>query len=122
MASAVAGRTAFLFTVTDPFSALLCGSTDRDAVPGKSQMVRVDQSFMDRNIQELLSIEPKNRKKIERFQAPAFQQGKESGSHEGRIAGSLIAFLLPFGGFILGKRSLGERLPKASSQMREKKS
>ena len=31
---------------------------------------------------------------------PAFQQGKKPGSHAGRVAGSLIAFLFAFGSFL----------------------
>ena len=31
---------------------------------------------------------------------PAFQQGKKLGSHAGRVAGSLIAFLFAFGSFL----------------------
>ena len=39
MAFAVAGRTAFFLAIADPFFSLLCGSTDRSAVSGKSQIV-----------------------------------------------------------------------------------
>ncbi|WP_251496991.1 hypothetical protein [Otoolea muris] len=97
MMPAVTGRTAFFFAVADALFALLCGSTDRGAVPGKSQMVRVDQIFMDGKIQELLFIKPENEKKrIFRFELPAFQQRKKFGSHAGRITGSLTALLFSF--------------------------
>ena len=39
MALTVTGRTAFLLTIADTLFSLLCGSTDRGAVTGKSQMV-----------------------------------------------------------------------------------
>ena len=35
-------------TVTQTFSALQCGSTDRSTITGKSQMVWINQSFPDR--------------------------------------------------------------------------
>ena len=38
MTLAVTGRTAFFLTIADPFFSLLCGSTDRSAIAGKSQM------------------------------------------------------------------------------------
>ena len=56
MAFAAAGRTAFFLAIADPFFPLLCSSPDRSAVTGKSQMVRIDQSFLNRTIQELLPI------------------------------------------------------------------
>ena len=40
---------------------LLCGSADRGAVTGKSQMILVDQPIADRKVQELLFIEPENK-------------------------------------------------------------
>jgi hypothetical protein len=58
-----AGRTAFFLTIADSFFPLLCGSTDRSAVTGKSQMVQNDQSFLNRTIQKLLMIKPKDEKK-----------------------------------------------------------
>ena len=86
-------------------------------------MLWIDQTFVDGLVQELLFVKPEDKKKgIFWFQVPAFQQRKKFGSHAGRIAGSLITFVFPLGGFILGKRSLGERLPLSSRQMREKKS
>ena len=63
MAFAAAGRTAVFLTITDPFFPLLRSSPDRGAVTGKSQMVWMDQSFLDRTIQELLLIKPKDEKK-----------------------------------------------------------
>jgi len=97
MPFAVTGRAAIFLTFTDPLFPLLCGSTDRSAVTGKGQMARNDQSFMDGQIEKLLFIKAENKeKRISRFELPAFQKGKEPGSHAGRIAGSLIAFLFPF--------------------------
>jgi hypothetical protein len=99
-AFAVTGRTAIFLAVTDPFFSLLCSGADRGAVTGKSQMVWIDQSFLDRTIQELLMIKPKDEKKgILRFQIPAFQQRKKFGSGTGRITGSFLTFLFPFGWF-----------------------
>ena len=63
MAFAAAGRTAVFLTITDSFFPLLRSSPDRGAVTGKSQMVWMDQSFLDRTIQELLLIKPKDEKK-----------------------------------------------------------
>ena len=63
MAFAATGRTAFFPAVADPFFPLLRSSPDRGAVTGKSQMVWMDQSFLDRTIQELLLIKPKDEKK-----------------------------------------------------------
>ena len=45
MAFAAAGRTAIFPAIANPFFPLLCGSTDRSAVSGKSQIVRVNKSF-----------------------------------------------------------------------------
>ena len=71
MAFAATGRTAFFLAIADPFFPLLCGSPDRSAVTGKSQMVWVDQSFLNRTIQELLLIETENkRKRIFWFEFP----------------------------------------------------
>lgn len=93
----VTGRTALFFTVTDPFFSLLGCSPYRGAVTGKCQMVRIDQSLVDRKLQELLSVETENKRKgVFRFQLPMFQHGEEFGSCAGRVAGSLIAFLFPF--------------------------
>ena len=71
MAFAATGRTAFFLAIADPFFPLLCSSPDRSAVTGKSQMVWVDQSFLNRTIQELLLIETENkRKRIFWFEFP----------------------------------------------------
>ena len=100
MAFAAAGRTAFFLAIADPFFPLLCSSPDRSAVTGKSQMVRIDQSFPNRTIQELLLIETENKgKRIFRFKFPMFQQRKELGCGTGRITGSFLTFLFPFGRF-----------------------
>ena len=100
MAFAAAGRTAFFLAITDPFFPLLRGSADRSAVTGKSQMVWVNQSFLNRTLQELLLIETENKgKRIFLFEFPMFQQRKEFGCGTGRITGSLIAFPFPFGRF-----------------------
>ena len=100
MAFAAAGRTAVFLTIADPFFPLLRSSPDRSAVTGKRQMVWVDQSFLNRTIQELLMIEPENKgKRIFRFEFPAFQQRKKFGCGTGRITGSFIPFLFPFGWF-----------------------
>ena len=93
MALAVAGVTPFLLAVAE---ALLCGGADRRAVTSKGQTGRVDQAFADGLIQELLPVEPEDEGEgILRLQVPALQQRKEPGSHAGRVAGSLLAFLLP---------------------------
>ena len=63
MAFAAAGRTAFFLAIADPVFSLLCSSPDGSAVTGKSQMVRIDQSFLNRTIQELLLIETENKGK-----------------------------------------------------------
>ena len=100
MAFAAAGRTAVFLTIADPFFPLLRSSTDRGAVTGKSQMVWIDQTFLNRTIQELLMIKPKDEKKgILRFQIPAFQQRKKFGSDTGRITGRFIPLLFPLGWF-----------------------
>ena len=96
MAFAAAGRTAFFLAIADPFFSLLCSSPDGSAVTGKSQMVWIDQSLLNRTIQELLLIKPKNKgKRIFRFEVPMLQQREKFGSGTGRIAGSFIAFLFP---------------------------
>ena len=98
MAFAAAGRTAFFLAIADPFFSLLCSSPDGSAVTGKSQMAWIDQSFLNRTIQELLMIKPKDEKKgILRFQLPVFQQRKKFGCGTGRITGSLIPFLFSLG-------------------------
>ena len=100
MAFAAAGKTAFFFAIADPFFPLPGSSTDRSAVTSKSQMVWVNQSFLNRTIEELLMIKPKDEKKgILRFQFPAFQQRKKFGSGTGRITGSFITLLFPLGWF-----------------------
>ena len=96
MAFAAAGRTAVFPAIADPFFSLLRSSTDRSAVTGKSQMVWIDQSLLNRTIQELLLIKPKNKgKRIFRFEVPMLQQREKFGRSAGRIAGSFIAFLFP---------------------------
>ena len=78
MAFAVTGGTAVFLTFADPIFPLLCSSPDRSAVTGKGQMVWIDQSLVDRRLQELLLIETENKKKrIFRFQLSAFQQRKK---------------------------------------------
>ena len=78
MAFAAAGGTAVFLTIADAFFPLLRSSTDRSAVTGKSQMVWVDQSFLNRTLQELLLIETENKgKRIFLFEFPMFQQRKE---------------------------------------------
>ena len=100
MAFAAAGRTAFPLATADPFFSLLCSSPDRSAVTGKSQMVWIDQPFLNRTIQELLMIEPENKgKRIFRFEFPVFQQREKFGCGTGRIAGSFLAFLFSLGWF-----------------------
>ena len=61
MTFAVTGRTAFLLTIADALFALLCGSTDRSAVTGKSQVVGIDQPPVDGLVQELLLIKPEDK-------------------------------------------------------------
>ena len=63
MAFAVAGRTAVFLTIADPFFPLLRSSPDRSAVTGKRQKVWINQTFLNRTIQELLLIKPKDEKK-----------------------------------------------------------
>ena len=63
MTFAAAGRTAFFHTIADPLFALLCGSPDGGAVTSKSQMVWNNQFFLNRKIQKLLLIKPKNERK-----------------------------------------------------------
>ena len=100
MAFAVAGRTAVFLTIADPFFTLLRGSPDRSAVTGKSQMIRIDQPSVDGTIQELLFVETENKgKRIFRFQLPTFQQREKLGCSAGRITGSFLTFLFPFGWF-----------------------
>ena len=97
MTFAVTGERAVFLTFAGTFFSLLCRSPDRSAVTGKSQMVWINQAFTDGKIQELLLIETENKKKrIIRFQLPAFQKRKKFGSNTGRVTGSLIAFLFPF--------------------------
>ena len=123
MAFAAAGRTAFFLAIADPFFPLLRGSPDRSAVTGKSQMVRIDQSFLNRTIQELLLIETENKgKRIFRFEFPMFQQRKKFGCGTGRIAGSFITFPFPLGRFhfrktILGRKVVPVILPDAGKEI-----
>ena len=123
MASAAAGRTAFFLAIADPFFPLLCSSPDRSAITGKSQMVRIDQSFPNRTIQELLLIETENKgKRIFRFKFPMFQQRKEFGCGTGRITGSFLTFLFPFGRFhfretVFGRKVVAVALPDAGKEI-----
>ena len=123
MAFTVTGRTALFFTVTDALFPLLCSSTDRCAVTGKSQMTRINQSFMDRTIHELLFIKPENKgERIFRLYLPAFEQRQESGSLAGRITGSFIAFLFPFRRLhfretVFGGEVIGNILPDAGEKI-----
>ena len=97
---AITGSTAVFFTLADPLFPLLCGSAYGSAVPGKSQMVRVNESLGTGDGEELLVVKPENEKKgIHRFQVPAFQQRKKFGCGARRVTGSFIAFLFPFGRF-----------------------
>lgn len=123
MAFAAAGGTAVFLTIADPYFSLLCGSPDRSAVTGKSQMLRIEQPPMDGTIQELLFVETENEeKRIFRFQVAAFQQREKFGSQAGRITGSLITFLFPFGRLhfretILGGKVVPVILPDAGKEI-----
>ena len=123
MAFAAAGRTAFFLAITDPFFPLLRGSADRSAVTGKSQMVWVNQSFLNRTLQELLLIETENKgKRIFLFEFPMFQQRKEFGCGTGRITGSFFTFLFPFGWFhfretVFRGKIVGVVLPDAGKEI-----
>ncbi|MEH2959486.1 hypothetical protein [Candidatus Merdisoma sp. JLR.KK006] len=63
MTFAVTGRTAFLLTIADALFPLLCGSRDRGAVTGKSQVPGINQPTVDGMIRELLMIKPENEEK-----------------------------------------------------------
>ena len=63
MTFTVTERKAILPATSDPFFSLLCCGTDRSAVPGKSQMFRIDQSLADGKIQKLLLIKMENERK-----------------------------------------------------------
>ena len=63
MTFAVTRRTAFLLTIAYALFPLLCGSTDRGAVTGKSQMARNDQAVVNGTVQELLLIKAENEEK-----------------------------------------------------------
>lgn len=62
-APVVTGKTAFFFKMAEPFFALLCGSTDRGAVTGKSQTVWANQSLIGGKIQGLQFVKQENNKK-----------------------------------------------------------
>ena len=123
MAFAVAGRTAVFLTIADPFFPLLRGSPDRSAVTGKSQMIRIDQPSVDGTIQELLFVETENKgKRIFRFQLPTFQQREKLGCSAGRITGSFLTFLFPFGWFhfretVFRGKIVGVVLPDAGKEI-----
>jgi len=57
MAFTVTGKTALFLTNADALFPLLSGRLNRSVVTGKSQAIRIDQPFVDRNIQELLLTE-----------------------------------------------------------------
>ena len=63
MAFTVTRRTAFVLTIANALFALLCGSTDRGAVTGKSQVPGINQPPVDGLVQELLLIKPENEEK-----------------------------------------------------------
>lgn len=63
MPFAIAGSTAFFFTLADPLFPLLCSSADRSAVPRKGHMIRIDQTLRTRDREELLVIKPENKEK-----------------------------------------------------------
>ena len=123
MAFAAAGRTAFFLAITDPFFPLLRGSADRSAVTGKSQMIWIDQPSVDGTIQELLFVETENKgKRIFRFQLPTFQQREKLGCSAGRITGSFLTFLFPFGWFhfretVFRGKIVGVVLPDAGKEI-----
>lgn len=108
----------------DTFFPLLCRSADRGAITGKGKVFRVYKSLFYGFLKELCMVHLENKpERVLWFQVPAFQQRKQLRSHAGRITRSLVPFLLlPFGGFILGKRSFGERLSEPLCHIREKKS
>ena len=122
-AFAAAGRTAIFLTIADPFFPLLSGSPYRGAIASKSHMVWVDQSFLNRTSQELLLIETENKgKRIFRFKFPMFQQRKELGCGTGRITGSFLTFLFPFGRFhfretVFRGKIVGVVLPDAEKEI-----
>lgn len=123
MAFAAAGKAAVFLTIAVLLFALLRSSPDRSTVTGKSQMVWVDQSLLNRTNQELLVIQPENKgKRIFRFQFPAFQQRKKPGSCTGRVTKGLIAFLFPFGRFhfretVFRGKIVGGVLPDAGKEI-----
>ena len=120
MAFTVTGRRAIFPAATDPFFTLLGGSPNRSAVTGKSQMIWVDQTFVDGLIQELLLI--KAEKGFFGFKCQRYSKGRSLEAVLEESQGVFSPFFFPLGGFILGNRSLGERLFEPSFQMREKKS
>lgn len=74
MAFAGAGKAFMFLTFAGALFSLLCGSPDRSAVTGKSQMLWIDQSLFNGTIQELLFKKPENEgKRMFRFPFPAFQ-------------------------------------------------
>ena len=123
MAFTVTGRTAIFPAVTDSFFSLLHSGADWSTVTGKSQMPGGNQPFADRAIQELLFVETENKeKRIIRFQVQRSNRGRSLDATLEESQGVLSPFLIPLGVFILGKRSLRERLFLSLCQMREKKS
>ena len=74
MTFTITGRAAIFLAIANPFFPLLGGGADRGPVTGKSQMVWIDQSLLNRKGQELLVIKPEDEKEwICWFELPAFQ-------------------------------------------------
>lgn len=122
-APAMAGGTALFPAVAEPLLTLLCGGADGRAVTGKGQMGRIDQAPADGPVQELLPVEAEYKgERILRLQAPALQQRKDLEAVLEESQGVFSPFFFPFGGFIFGNLSFGERLSGLPFQMREKKS
>ena len=123
MGFAGARRNAFFLAIKVPFFPPLRGRADRSTVTGKSQMVWVNQSFLNRTLQELLLIETENKgKRIFLFEFPMFQQRKEFGCGTGRITGSFFTFLFPFGWFhfretVFRGKIVGVVLPDAGKEI-----
>lgn len=63
MAFAVTGSTAIFLTFAGAFFTLLCGSAHGRAIAVKSQVLRIDQTFMDGAVWELLLIKTEDQKK-----------------------------------------------------------
>lgn len=123
MAFTAAGRGAEFLTFTDPLFSLLSSAAYRSTVAGKSQMFRVDQPLTDGKVQELLLIKTEDEGKgLSGLNCQRSSKGRRLEAMLEESQGVLSPFFFPLGVFLLGKRSLGERLFVASFQMREKKS